>query len=80
MARIPRPLYMIAFGGYNDFETLLSSGDVAAMRSMVAQSETWLQDPVNADDPQAAEERERLAEIKAEITRLEEAQAATAVA
>jgi hypothetical protein len=80
MARIPRPLYMIAFGGYNDFETLLSSGDVAAMKSMVAQSEAWLQDPVNADDPQAAEERERLAEIKAEMARIEGAHAATAVA
>ena len=71
MARVPRPLYLIAFGGYNDFESLLSSGDAAAMKSMAAQSEKWLQDPVNAGDPQAAEESERLIEIKAEIARLE---------
>ena len=80
MARVPRPLYLVAFGGYNDFEALLSSGDAAAMKSMVAQSEKWLQDPTNADNPQAAEESQRLTEIKAEIARLEGAHVATAVA
>jgi hypothetical protein len=80
MARTPRPLYMIAFGGYNDFESLLSSGDVAAMKSMVAQSEKWFQDPENANDPQAAEERQRLQEMKGEIARLEGAPVGTAVA
>lgn len=80
MARIPRPAYMVSFGGHNDFEALLSSGDVAAMKATVAQLEAWLHDPVNADDPQATEERKNLAEIKAEVARLEEAQIATAVA
>jgi len=79
MARVPRPLYLVAFGGYNDFDSLLSSGDAAAMKSMVAQSEKWLEDPANADNPQAAEESQRLAEIKAEIARLEGA-SVTAVA
>lgn len=80
MARTPRPLYLVAWGGYNDFETLLASGDAAAMKSMVAQSEKWLNDPVNAEHPQAAEERERLAQIKAEIAQLEVAHSAVAVA
>lgn len=80
MARIPRPLYMIAFGGYTDFESLISSGDLDAMKSMAAQSEKWFQDPENAKDPQAGEERQRLEEIKAEIARLEEANVEAAVA
>ena len=79
MARSARPLYLVAWGGFNDFEALLTSGDAAAMKSMVAQSELWLQDPANADNPQAAEERQRLTDIKAEIARLEGAPA-TAVA
>jgi len=80
MARTPRPLYMIAYGGYNDFESLLASGDASAMKSMVAQSEKWLNDPVNAGHPQAAEERERLAQIKAEIAQMEGAHQSVAVA
>lgn len=71
MARTPRPLYMIAFGGYTDFESLLSSGDLDAMKSMAAQSEKWFRDPENANHPQADDERARLEEIKAEIERLE---------
>ncbi|MBV9763028.1 MAG: hypothetical protein JO340_20875 [Acidobacteriaceae bacterium] len=62
---------MIAFGGYSDFESLLSSGDLDAMKSMAAQSEKWFRDPANSKDPQAAEERARLEEMKAEIERLE---------
>lgn len=80
MARTPRPLYLIAFGGYNDFESLLSSGDLDAMKSMATQSEKWFQDPENANDPQAAEERERLEEIRAEIARLEGGKIDAAVA
>jgi hypothetical protein len=71
MARTPRPLYLVAWGGYTDFDSLLSSGDLDAMRSMASQSEKWFHDPSNANDPQAAEERARLEEIKAEIKRLE---------
>jgi hypothetical protein len=77
MARVPRPLYLIAFGGYNDFESLLSSGDLGAMKTMAAQSEKWFEDPENAND---LEERERLNEIKAEIARLEGAKVEAAVA
>lgn len=71
MARTPRPLYLVAWGGYSDFESLLSSGDLDAMKSMAAQSEKWFQDPQNAKDPLAAEERVRLEEMKAEIAQLE---------
>ena len=80
MARTPRPLYMIAFGGFSDFDSLISSGDVDAMKSMAAQSEKWFHDPENAKDPQAAEERERLQQIKKEIERLEARKLHTSVA
>lgn len=80
MAVTPRPLYLVAFGGYSDFESLLSSGDLDAMKSMAAQSEKWFQDPANASDPQAEEERGRLEEIKAEIARLEAEPVEAAVA
>lgn len=80
MARTPRPLYMVAFGGYNDFESLLASGDASAMRVMIARSEKYLQDPDNANDPWSGEERARLHQIKAELAELEASELVTAVA
>jgi hypothetical protein len=68
MARTARPLYMIAFGGYSDFNSLMNSGDLDAMKTMVARSEKWFEDPENTND---TEERQRLEQIKAEIKRLE---------
>jgi hypothetical protein len=73
MARTARPLYLIAFGGYSDFSSLLNSGDLDAMKTMVARSEKWFEDPENADD---TEERQRLEQVKSEIARLEGANVA----
>lgn len=71
---------MIAFGGFNDFDSLLSSGDVATMKEVAARSDKWFQDPQNANHPDAAEERQRLDQLKAEIRRLEGSRAGTTVA
>jgi hypothetical protein len=62
---------MIAFAGYNDYDSLLSSGDVASMKDVAKRSEKWFEDPENAKHADAGEERERLERLKAEIRRLE---------
>ena len=78
MARGAQPLYMVSRGGYKDFNSLLHSGDLATMKGLAEETEKWLQNPENSKGPEAAEERKRLEELKAEIKKLDHGQTQTA--
>ena len=72
MARAARPLYIVTIeSNFATFQDLMRSGDLAAMKAIVARAKEWFADPANASDPEAEDQRSKIEQLKTEIARLE---------